>query len=320
MLGNGKTVFSENRLFLHLFSYIYSEKYLSMRKLAIFGTKISSDYTSKVEDIIHSFIAAGFSLNIYKNFKESLDSHSYSIANIPTYTKKPLKDTELLISLGGDGTFLKCAHMSYKTNIPILGINFGKLGFLAQTNPDDIDTIIKNLETDSFSIGKRTLLDFSYENKKRTYSGFGLNEITLQKSNAVKLIKINIYIGPEFLCSFWADGVAICTPTGSTGYSLSLGSPILTPGNNSLIITPIAPHTLSIRPIIIPDSETITIEATGEYTDFLVSNDYMSKIIHAKPIIHISKSRYTISTIEFNSNKFFTTLRKKLNLGFDIRK
>lgn len=287
-------------------------------KIAIYGTNISTEFKPKAEEAIHSFIAAGFDLSIYKDFKTNINSHSFSIQNLPEFNEIS-KDTDIIISLGGDGTFLKCAHLCYNKNIPILGVNFGKLGFLAQINPDDIDTIIKYIKEKQFSVIKRSLLDFSYKSGRKKISGIGLNEITLQKSNTVKLIKINIYVGNEFLCSFWADGVAISTPTGSTGYSLSLGSPILTPENHSFIITPIAPHTLNIRPIIIPDNEKIKIEATGEFTDFLVSNDYLSQSIQ-QPIIDIKKSTHTISTIEIPGKNFFGTLRDKLNLGMDVRK
>ena len=289
-------------------------------RIAIFGTNISSDFKQKVEEVIHSFITAGFDTIIHKDFKEYLQSNSFSINNTDVFTELHNSNADVLISLGGDGTFLKCAHLCYKERIPIVGINFGKLGFLAQTNPNDIDQIIKLLKEKQYTLQKRTLLDFSYKNNSKKISDIGLNEITLQKSNAVKLIKLNVYVDNEFLCSFWADGVAISTPTGSTGYSLSLGSPILTPDNHSFIITPIAPHTLNIRPIIIPDDKKITIEATGDYTEFLISNDYISQIVKHNPTINIKKSKYTISTIEFHSKNFFGTLREKLNLGMDIRK
>ncbi|MBP5584087.1 MAG: NAD(+)/NADH kinase [Bacteroidales bacterium] len=290
-------------------------------KIAIFGTKITSDCKSKVEEIIHSFVASGFELLIYSEFKKEIHSRSFSISNIPEFTSLEPNDAEIIISLGGDGTFLKCAHLCYKTNIPILGINFGKLGFLAQTNPDDIDFLIKNIKEKKYTIKQRSILDFSFTTNRKKISGIGLNEITLQKSNAVKLIKINVYIKKEFLCSFWADGVAISTPTGSTGYSLSLGSPILSPDNKSIIITPIAPHTLSIRPIIIPDSETIVLEASGEYTDFLISNDYQSQTVQeTKTTVKIKKSRQKISIVECPNTSFFKTLREKLKLGIDIRK
>ena len=289
-------------------------------KIAVFGTNIADEYKSKVEEVIHSFIANGFNVSIFKNFKTTLASASFSIANLPEFTEIHENSFDILLSLGGDGTFLKCAHLCHTTNTPILGINFGKLGFLAQINPDDIDKIIKDIQNKNFSIRQRAMLDFSYATEKEIISGIGLNEITLQKSNTVKLIKINIYVGEEFLCSFWADGVAVSTPTGSTGYSLSLGAPILAPENHSLIITPIAPHTLSMRPIIIPDTETITIEATGEYTDFLLSNDFMSQTIQTNPSVVIKKSPHTISTVEFNDTSFFCTLRQKLKLGIDIRK
>ncbi len=287
--------------------------------IAIFGTTVAIDVKTKVEEIIHSFIAAGFNLCIYKDFKNCLNSNSFSIQQIPEFTELN-NNVQIVISMGGDGTFLKCVHLCYKTNVPILGINFGKLGFLAQTNPDDIDTLIRNISTKNYTIKTRSLLDFNCKSKKTKLSGIGLNEITLQKSNAVKLIKINIYIGKDFCCSFWADGVAISTPTGSTGYSLSLGAPILSPENQSLIITPIAPHTLSMRPIIIPNNKQITIEATGEYTEFLISNDYESKTIQTQPKLQIKKSKHKVSVIEFADTSFFETLREKLKLGIDIRK
>ena len=289
-------------------------------KIAIFGTNISSEHKPKVEEVIHSFIASGFDLSKEKQFKENLQSQSYSVLQIKEFDNFPPNDAAVIISLGGDGTFLKCAQHSYKTNIPILGINFGKLGFLAQVNPNDIDEIIQNLKQGNYSIKHRSLLDFSFYNGKKKYAGIGINEITLQKSNAVKLIKINVYIGKEFFCSFWADGVVVSTPTGSTGYSLSLGAPILTPENHSLVITPIAPHTLSDRPIIIPDSETITLEATGEFTEFLISNDYLSQTVQINPTIKIKKSKHKVAFIEFSNTTFFGTLREKLKLGIDIRK
>ena len=160
-------------------------------KIAVFGTNISDEYKSKAEEVIHSFIANGFDVSIYKDFKSALDSASFSIGNLPEFTEIKENSFDILLSLGGDGTFLKCAHLCYATNTPILGINFGKLGFLAQTNPDDIDFIIKDIQNKKFSIRQRTVLDFSYATDKEILNGIGLNEITLQKSNTVKLIKIN---------------------------------------------------------------------------------------------------------------------------------
>lgn len=291
-----------------------------MGNIAIFGTTIADEYISKAIEIILKFTHKGFQVSICKALKEKLVITNQTLADIPEFKNISENDTQLIVSLGGDGTFLKCAHICYKTNIPILGINFGKLGFLAQTKPEDINFVIENIKQKNFSIRKRSLLDFSFVENGISHNDIGVNEITLQKSNAVKLIKLNIFVNEEFLCSFWADGVAISTPTGSTGYSLSLGSPILTPDNESLIITPIAPHTLSIRPIIIPNSQTIRVEACGEYTHFLISNDYLSHTVQQEPKIEIKKSKFTISTIEFNNTSFFETLREKLKLGYDIRK
>ncbi len=290
-----------------------------MKRIAIFGTSISDDHQTQAVEIIQKFIAAGFDIFFYSNFKQNWNT-SFNFNTTKEFDDISTESFDAIISLGGDGTFLKCAHLCYKNDTPILGINFGKLGFLAQTKPDDIDFIISQLQQETFSIRKRSILDFSFQENNITHEGIGVNEITLQKSNAVKLIKINIFVSEKFLCSFWADGVAVSTPTGSTGYSLSLGSPILSPDNQSIVITPIAPHTLSVRPIVIPDSEIVTIEATGEYTNFLISNDFQSLTLQNEPTMRIKKSTYAVSTIEFNNTNFFETLREKLKLGYDIRK
>ena len=145
-------------------------------KIAVFGTNISDEYKSKAEEVIHSFIANGFNVSIFKNFKTTLASASFSIGNLPEFTEIKENSFDILLSLGGDGTFLKCAHLCYATNTPILGINFGKLGFLAQTNPDDIDFIIKDIQNKKFSIRQRTVLDFSYATDKEILNGIGLNE------------------------------------------------------------------------------------------------------------------------------------------------
>ena len=210
--------------------------------------------------------------------------------------------------------------MFYKQETPILGINYGKLGFLAEVPPESINKVIEDILNKRYTILKRSLLSYTIETNHTKKKGIALNEISLQKSNILKLIKINTYIDDSYFCSFWADGVIISTPTGSTGYSLSLGGPIITPNSNSFIIHPIAPHTLSVRPVIIPDSSKIVLQAEGDYTNFLLSNDFKSTLIHTLPKISIEKSTISVKTIQLNSVTFFDTLRNKLNLGLDLRK
>lgn len=291
-----------------------------MLKIAIFGSTIQKKYYSTIEEIILKLSKADFKIIIYEDFAKILNSKNNVVNNIPTFCEINPDITDIILSFGGDGTFLKCAHLVYKYNIPILGINFGKLGFLADVIPSKIDEIIKNLKNGNYSICTRSILDFSIFENGEKIEGIGLNEITLQKSNHLKLIKINIYINDDYFCSFWADGVIISTPTGSTGYSLSLGGPIITPDSKALLVTPIAPHTLNIRPIIIPDNSIIKLEAVGDFTNFLISNDFNSTLINHPPQVIIKKSIYEIKTIQLHNITFFDVLRKKLQLGIDIRK
>jgi len=290
-----------------------------MYTVAIFGTNISSTHFDSISKLLDKIKAAGFNLYIYESFHKLIKSGGIDL-QFDTYSNFDSINPDFIFSLGGDGTFLKCSHLFYRYQVPILGINFGKLGFLAEVTPECIENIIFDLQENKFSICERSLLDYSLETESQTKYGIALNELSLQKSNILKLIKINTFIDDNFLSSFWADGIIISTPTGSTGYSLSLGGPIITPDSKSFIINAIAPHTLSVRPIIIPDTSIITIQAEGEYTNFLLSNDYKSTLIDTKPKITIRKSNIYVKTLQLHSLTFFDTLRKKLNWGIDIRK
>lgn len=289
-----------------------------MYTIAIFGTSISNIHFEAIESFFDTITKKGLQIKIYHNFHKHLQSTGKTF-NYPTFKNFSTEKPHFIFSIGGDGTFLKCAHAFYIYEIPILGINFGKLGFLADVNPKNIDTVLIDLCSKDYTVSKRSLLSYSIDSENNS-KGIAVNEISLQKSNILKLIKINTYIDDSFFCSFWADGVIISTPTGSTGYSLSLGGPILAPNSNSLIILPIAPHTLSVRPIIIPDSSIIRLEAEGDYTNFLLSNDFQSTLIDAHPKITIQKSTIAVHTLQLNKVTFFDTLRRKLNLGLDIRK
>jgi len=291
-----------------------------MNKLAIFGSVISEEYYSIAQEIIEKLQSSGFEIEIFEDFEKHLKENKVRLPAILSYNEENFKSADIVLCLGGDGTFLKCTHTFYKYNIPILGINLGKLGFLAEILPQQIQYFIENIRNKKYTILHRTLLDFTTVKSKDQISGICLNEITLQKSNNLKLIKLNITINNDSLYSFWADGVIISTPTGSTAYSLSLGGPIITPDSKTLLITPIAPHSLNVRPIIIPDTSVITIEASGDFTNYLISNDFKSVLINEPPKITIKKSKYSIQTIQFHEISFFDILRTKLQLGIDSRK
>jgi NAD+ kinase len=288
-----------------------------MNTVALYGASISEEIYTAVYNIIQKLQQSKYSIYMYEEFYVKLSKH-YSLPNITPFSDFNTIQSDVILSLGGDGTFLKCAHASYTSHIPILGINLGKLGFLAEVMPRQLEECLNHLQENKYTICSRSILEFE-DSSKQLY-GIGLNEITIQRSNHLKLLKISISINNDYLCSFWADGVIVSTPTGSTGYSLSLGGPIITPNSKTLVITPIAPHTLNVRPIIIPDSSTIRIKAEGEYTNYLISNDFMSSVLNESPTITIQKSKNTIQTIQFEHISFFDTLRSKLQLGIDVRK
>lgn len=288
-----------------------------MNTIALFGSTISEEVYPAIHNIIQKLEQAHYTIQMFEPFYNKLSEH-FSLPYISTFNNAQQIDSELILSLGGDGTFLKCVHTCYTSNIPIVGINLGKLGFLAEIMPRQIEECLEYLEQKKYKICPRSILQFTDSTKN--IHGIGLNEITIQRSNHLKLLKISISINNDFLCSYWADGVIVSTPTGSTGYSLSLGGPIITPDSKVLVITPIAPHTLNVRPIIVPDTSTITIKAEGEYTDYLISNDFTSSIVNESPEITIQKSTHTIQTIQFEHISFFDTLRSKLQLGIDVRK
>jgi NAD+ kinase len=290
-----------------------------MLSVAIYGVTISDNHFKSIHSLLHSILENNIQIYIYKPFHAHLESTTFTF-DFPVFSHIEEYEIDYIFSIGGDGTFLKCAHLFYQYEKPMLGINFGKLGFLADVTPNHIQTVIQDIIARRFDIQHRTLLSYSLPINSDVVEGVALNEISLQKSNILKLIKINISIDDSYFCSFWADGVIVSTPTGSTGYSLSLGGPIIAPNSNSFIILPIAPHTLSVRPIIISDSSKIVIEAEGEFTNFLLSNDHKSTLINVKPRIEIKKSAINVNTIQLYSETFFDTLRKKLNLGLDLRK
>lgn len=231
------------------------------------------------------------------------------------------KSFDLLISIGGDGTILRAITFVKDLNIPIVGINTGRLGFLATIKTEDIEEAIENIYKKKYSLSKRTLLSIetSPENKDILDLDFALNEIAISRKNTTSMITVETKLNGEYLTSYWSDGLIIATPTGSTGYSLSCAGPVITPDTTSFVLTPIAPHNLSARPLVIEDSFTIELKVSGREDNYLVSLDSRIATLSNNTIITIKKAPFTINMIELDSGSFLTTLRKKLLWGEDNR-
>lgn len=237
---------------------------------------------------------------------------------IKTYNKTNIKELDFIISFGGDGTLLETVTHIENTGKHILGINIGKLGFLSTDVYNKFEILLHDIMQKKFSTDKRSLVNLSTTSKK-IKKNYALNEISIIKKDSSSMIKIHCQINDQFLCTYWADGLIIATPTGSTGYSLSCGGPILTPDTNNLIITPISPHNLGLRSLVISDKSIIKLIVESQGIDFLVSMDSRSFTFRDEQELIITKSNFTINLIQPNNFDFFDTLRNKLNWGYDFR-
>lgn len=231
------------------------------------------------------------------------------------------KSYDLLFSLGGDGTILRAITFVKDLDIPIVGINTGRLGFLATIQDDDIQKALESIFKNEYTISERSLLtiETSPINKAFEELNFALNEITVSRKNTTSMITIKTYLDDEYLTSYWADGLIISTPTGSTGYSLSCNGPVITPGAGSFVLTPIAPHNLSARPLVIPDETKISLTVSGREENYLVSLDSRIATLSNNTTVTLKKADFKIKLLELNSESFLKTLRKKMLWGEDRR-
>lgn len=229
------------------------------------------------------------------------------------------EDIEFIISLGGDGTILDTATLVGRKDIPVAGINFGRLGFLASIGRDELSTAIKALARRSFIIDKRVLLHLDASLPMFGDTPFALNEFAIHKRDTSPMIKIHTYLNGELLYTYWADGLIVATPTGSTGYNLSCQGPIVFPDAGSFAITPIAPHHLNVRPIVVPDSTILSFEIESRSDEVIVALDSRREIVNKNIQLAVRKENFKIKLVRLNENNFLQTLRNKLSWGVDKR-
>ena len=225
---------------------------------------------------------------------------------------------DMFVSFGGDGTILDTIT-SIKKGIPVVGVNSGRLGFLSNTAKTDIKKVIRQLMNNEYRIEERAMLNLETKSKLFGKYNFALNELTIHKKDSSSMITIHIFVNGIFLNSYWADGVIIATPTGSTAYSLSCGGPILMPNSNNFVITPIAPHNLNIRPMVVPDDSVIELKVEGRDQKFLATLDSRSEEISIENLLVVTKSELKINLVQFPNQDFFKTIRNKLLWGADKR-
>lgn len=261
------------------------------------------------------------SLVFYRDFYERLRPYYMCEAEPMFFTgKKDLpRHTDMLISLGGDGTMLDAICFIGNSGIPLIGVNLGRLGFLAAIPEEELDAAIQSLVRGSFTIDHRTLLHLDSSIPLFNGSPFALNEFTIHRQDTSSMIKIHTYLNGEFLNTYWADGLIVATPTGSTGYSLSCNGPVVFPQTSSFVITPVAPHNLNTRPIVVPDDNVISFEIEGRTDQFLCTLDARTEIIKNNVQLAVKKENFKISLLRPDEHNFLKTIRQKLYWGIDRR-
>jgi NAD+ kinase len=291
-------------------------------KIGLFGKNFNDNFDGVIYHLLKRISSEkGIEISIHRNFYDFLVSekkYGFQFQNFFSNHLDLPKDLDFLISIGGDGTFLESVTLVRDSGIPIVGFNSGRLGFLANISSADIDKAIKELLSKEYKLEQRSLIGLNCHNCLFGDFSYALNEVTIQKTSS-SLITIHTYINDIFLNSYWTDGLILSTPTGSTAYSLSVGGPIVTPDSNNFIISPIAPHNLNVRPIIIPDSSVLKLKVEGRTSNYNITLDSRSAIIEIGMEIIVSKSPFKINLIKLNSIDFFSTLRNKLMWGADKR-
>ncbi|MGC4023280.1 MAG: NAD kinase [Cyclobacteriaceae bacterium] len=230
-----------------------------------------------------------------------------------------LKNLDFFLSLGGDGTLLESVTYIGKAEVPILGINTGRLGFLATNSREDSEAAIEALVKGNYTIDSRSLLKLISAPKLFGNLNFALNDFTIIKKDTSAMITVHVFVDGQLLNSYWADGIIVSTPTGSTGYSLSCGGPLVYPESESFIITPVSPHNLGTRPIVLSDKSEITFQIEGRSKKYIVSMDSRFETIDESVKLKIKKERFHVKLIQLHEQHYFNTLRQKLNWGLDIR-
>ncbi len=289
--------------------------------IAVYARSTKDNLPIYIEQLYNLFKKEKVELVIFKEFYEFLKKeHAFNL-ELKTFSNSDelIAMADHLISLGGDGTMLETKSLVRKSGIPVLGVNTGRLGFLANVNKDDLERAATLLLKEKFTLDKRELIELTGCENCFGDINYALNEFTVHKQEGGAMINIDTYVDGVFLNSYFADGLIISTPTGSTAYSLSCGGPIMMPDSDNFIITPIAPHNLNVRPIVIPNKKEISFKVSGRNESFYASLDSVTSSITPQTEIKIKLADFKFNLINLEGQHFFSTLRNKLLWGIDKR-
>ncbi|MCH6198595.1 NAD kinase [Aquiflexum sp. LQ15W] len=289
-------------------------------KITLHGIDVQKEFLPQIGILFDILKKRNIDINLTESLLKSLKRNAFQTKGLKSVNQKEsIKESDFVISIGGDGTLLDTVCLVGENEIPILGVNTGRLGFLATVAKENIQNSIEELVSGAFSVESRSLLKLESDVPLFNGLNFGLNEFTIHKRDTSSMITVHTYINDLYLNSYWADGLIIATPTGSTGYSLSCGGPLITPGARNFVITPVSPHNLNVRPIVVSDDNEISFKIEGRSEKFLISLDSRSTPIDATVKLKVKKAEFSAKLVKFSSYSYFDTLRQKLNWGFDMR-
>ena len=289
-------------------------------KIAILGKPFKEEILPFMQGLFDELASRNTEIIIVEYFKTYLENRLKLPENVGSFSRgDDLKGVNYVFSIGGDGTLLDTVTYVGARQIPILGINTGRLGFLATLAYDKVPLALDALFKGHFVIDERSLIRADSDAELFDGINFGLNEFTISKTDTSSMIVVHTYIDGEYLNSYWADGLVVATPTGSTGYSLSCGGPVVMPQTNNFVISPVCPHNLNVRPLVVPDKCVISFAVEGRSNNFLVSLDSRSKIVETGVQLAVRRENFNARLVKINQVNFLSTLRTKLNWGLDKR-
>ncbi len=290
-------------------------------KIAIYGRPLNINQIAFAESVIDTLEKSACKIVVHEPYYNFLKQHIPKMKAYDVFTSHAdlRNNTDFLFSIGGDGTLLDTVVLVKDSKIPIVGVNAGRLGFLSSISKENLVNAVESLKKGHYSVDTRTLLKLESDHPIFENENIALNDFTIHKMETSSMITIHAYLNGEYLNSYWADGIIISTPTGSTGYSLSCGGPIVVPQSESFVITPIAPHNLNVRPIVVSDKNVISLEVEGRSQHYMATLDSRSATIAPGFQLALRKESYAIHLIRLSNENFLDTLRGKLNWGLDKR-
>ncbi len=292
-----------------------------MKNVAIFGRFFKEDYIPQIQELFNQLVSKNCEIQLFQPFYSYLKNKIDLPKELVTFSagEDIQEGTNLLISIGGDGTILESATLIGSRAIPILGVNTGRLGFLSTVVISEFSQVMEQLFNGEYTINKRSTIELTTKEGLFDKTNFALNELVVHKKDTSSMIGIHVFIDGELLNTYWADGLIVSTPTGSTAYSLSCGGPMLFPTAQNFVITPVSPHNLNSRPIVIPNDREVKLTVEGRSKNFLVSLDSRMEVMDANTTLLLKKGQFDIQLLKTKGQTFIQTIRQKLHWGLDHR-